>query len=147
MPDDAVAVVVVVVVVPVVIVVEVTVTAIGVTPTPVDDAAPAPAPVAVGPGVRGAGPGVPGALSFCARFVALPKPRSLPINPPPGVPGVTLPPFPAPVSLLSIPVFAPAPGAPVDGPLSSCTVGTGVGTGVAPAPPFDTDGRRVGGVK
>ena len=45
----------------------------------------------VGTGGRVEGPGVPGALSFCARFVVLPSPRNLPINPPPGVPGVASP--------------------------------------------------------
>jgi hypothetical protein len=66
--DDAAVVVVVVVAVTVVVVVEVTATTIGATPTPVDDVAPAPVPahVAVGPGVRGTRPGVPGALSFYA---------------------------------------------------------------------------------
>ena len=120
--------------------------------TTVEDADPAPAtpPVAVGPGVRTTGPGVPGALpSFWARLVALPRPRSLPMSPPPGVPGVALP-FPTAASLLSVPAVAPAPAA-VAGPLSSSVVGTGTGagagTGVAPAPPFDTDGRRMGVLK
>ena len=118
------------------------------------DAAPATPPVAVDPGVRTTGLGVTGALpSFCARFVVLPRPRSLPMSPPPGVPGVTPPPFPTAVSLLSVLVFALPPAAVVV-PLSSSVgtgtgtgTGTGAGTGVAPATPFDTDGRRMGAVK
>ena len=53
-------------------------------------------PVTVDPVARVAargdvGVGVPCAFSFCARLVALPKPRNLPIIPPPGVPGVAAP--------------------------------------------------------
>jgi hypothetical protein len=109
-------------------------------------------PVAVDPAVArvaagvGVGVGVPGAFSFCARFVALPKPRNLPIIPPTGVPGVAAPfplgPLPFPVAvplLLPAPVFAPVPD-----PLSSGVAGA-VGAGAAtPGPPLDTDGRRVG---
>jgi hypothetical protein len=68
----------------------------------VDDEVPGPG-VAV-PGVRWVEAGVPGVLSPCVRFVALPKPRNLPINPPPGVPGVARP-FP----LAPLPVLLPAP--------------------------------------
>src|SRR6266403_3467656 len=63
------------------------VAAVAVTTT-VDDADANACPV-VDPVARvaaGAGVGVPGAFSFCARFVALPKPRSLPTIPPPGDP-------------------------------------------------------------
>lgn len=102
-------------------------------------------PVAVDPVIRvtvGVGVDVPGKFSFCARFVALPKPRNLPIIPPPGVPGVAAPfplgPLPFPVAvplLLPAPVFAPVPD-----PLSSGVAGVAA----APGPPLDTDGRRVG---
>lgn len=114
--------------------------------TTVDDAGAEACTVAVDPVARIAGAvgvGVPGAFSFCARFVVLPKPRNLPIIPPPGVPGVATPfplcplPFPVAVPLLPAPVFAPGPD-----PLSS-TVAGAAGAG-APAPPLDTDGRRVG---
>jgi hypothetical protein len=118
------------------------------------DAKPCPVEVAVDPVVRvavlvGAGVGVPGAFSLCARFVALPKPRNLPIIPPPGVPGVATPfphcplPFPAAVvpPLLPVPAFAPETELePVPEPLSSGVAGAGAGA----APPLDTDGRRVG---
>jgi hypothetical protein len=62
--------------------------------TTVDDADAEACPVTVDPVARvagGVGVGVPGAFSFCTRFVALPKPRNLPIIPPPGVPGVATP--------------------------------------------------------
>ena len=107
-------------------------------------------PVAVDPAVARVaagvgGVGVPGAFSFCARFVALPKPRNLPIIPPPGVPGVATPfppgPLPFPVAvplLLPAPVFAPVPD-----PLSSGVAGAAAAA-AAPGPPLDTDGRRVG---
>lgn len=99
----------------------------------VDDDGPAPCPVvvavAVGPATRATGAGVTGAFSFCARFDVLPKPRSLPIIPPPGVPGVASP----------FPLVALAPE-----PLSSGVVKAGAEAGVAPAPPLDTEGRRVG---
>jgi hypothetical protein len=111
-------------------------------------------PVAVDPVARVAGGVVvvvvvvvfvPGVFSFCARFVALPNPRNLPIIPPPGVPGVATP-FPLapllfPVAvplLLPAPVFAPAPDS-----LSSGVAGEAA-VAVAPGPPLDTDGRRVG---
>lgn len=107
--------------------------------TTVDDAGAAVDPVARV--TAGVGVDVPGAFSFCVRFVVLPKPRSLPIIPPPGVPGVTTPfplgPLPVPVAVLLLfptPVFAPVPD-----PLSS-----GVAGAAAPGPPLDTDGRRVG---
>jgi len=118
------------------------------------DAEPCPVEVAVDPVVRvtvGAGVSAPGAFSLCARFVALPKPRNLPIIPPPGVPGVATPfplcplPFPAavPPLLLPVPAFAPETELePVPEPLSSGVAGAGVGAGAAP--PLDTDGRRVG---
>lgn len=96
----------------------------------------------VGVGVdAGVSVSVTGAFSFCARFVALPKPRNLPIIPPPGVPGVATPfplgPLPFPVAvvlLLPAPTFAPVPD-----PLSS-----GVAGAAATGPPLETDGRRVG---
>jgi hypothetical protein len=92
---------------------------------------------------RATGAGVPGAFSFCTRFDALPKPRSLPIIPPPGVPGVTSPLPLAPLPpLLPVPVLTPKP---VPEPLSSGVVEAGAGA--APAPPLDTDGRRVGGAR
>jgi hypothetical protein len=148
-PGDVAIVVVIVVVVVVVVVVA---AAAGTATATVEGADPAPATatVAVGPGVRTTGPGVPGVVpSFCARFVVLPRPRSFPMSPPPGVPGIPVP-FPTAVSWLSVPAFAPPPVA-VAGPLSSSIVGTGTGagagTGVAPAPLFDTDGRRTGVVK
>ena len=111
-----------------------------------DDADPTPCPVAVGPVTRVVGADVPGA-SFCARLVALPKPRSLPIIPPPGVPGVASPfplaplPFPVPAvpPLVPVPVFTPGS---VLMALSSGAVRDGAGA--AAAPPLDTDGRRVG---
>jgi hypothetical protein len=115
--------------------------------TTVDDAGAEACPVAVDPVARvaagvGVGVGVPGVFSFCVRFVALPKPRNLPIIPPPGVPGVATPfpldPLPLPVAvplLLPVPVFAPVPD-----PLSSGVAGAAA----APGPPLDTDGRRVG---
>ena len=112
-----------------------------------DDAATEACPVGVDPVIRvtvTVGVDVPGAFSFCARFVALPKPRNLPIIPPPGVPGVVTPfplgPLPFPVAvelLLPVPVFAPVPD-----PLSS--VVAGAAAAAAPGPPLDTDGRRVG---
>jgi hypothetical protein len=119
--------------------------------TTVDDADAEGCSLAVDPLARvvaGAGVGVPGAVSFCARFVALPNPRNLPIIPPPGVPGVPTPfplgPLPFPVAvllLLPAPVFAP-----VLDPLSSGVAGAAaVAAGAAPGPSFDTDGRRVGG--
>lgn len=95
--------------------VEVAVGAAPVTTTVVDADAKV-CPVAVDPVARIAGgvvvvvavPGA-GAFSFCARLVALPKPRNLPIIPPPGVPGVVTP-FPAVLSLLPpAPVFALVP--------------------------------------
>jgi hypothetical protein len=105
-------------------------------------------PVAVDPVTRvttGVGVGIPGAFSFCTRFVALPKPRNLPIIPPPGVPGVATPfplgPLPFPVAvplLLPAPVFVPVPD-----PLSSGMAGAAAAA-AAPAPLLDTDGRRVG---
>ena len=113
--------------------------------TTIDDPDAEAGPVAVGPVARvagGVGAGVPGAFSFCARFVALPKPRNLPIIPP-GVPGAATPfplgplPFPVAVTLL-----LPAAGfAPVPDPLSSGVAGAAA---AAPGPPLDTDGRRVG---
>jgi hypothetical protein len=117
--------------------------------TTVDDGDAEACPVAVDPVTRvtaGVGVGVPGAFSFCVRFVALPKPRNLPIIPPPGVPGVTTPfplgPLPFPVTvplLLPAPVFAPVPD-----PLSSGVAGAAAAA-TAPGPPLDTDGRRVAG--
>jgi hypothetical protein len=101
--------------------------------TTVDDADAEDCPVAVDPVARtagGVGVVVPGAFSFCARFVALPKPRNLPIIPLPGVPGVA----------------APFPVAPVPDPLSSGVAGTAAATAAGPGPPLDTDGRRVGAV-
>jgi hypothetical protein len=118
--------------------------------TTVDDAGAEACPVAVDPVARvaagvGVGVGVPGVFSFCARFVALPNPRNLPIIPPPGVPGVATPfpldPLPFPVAvplLLPAPVFAPVPD-----PLSSGVAGAAAAAG-PPGPPLDTDGRRVG---
>ena len=99
----------------------------------VDDADPDPCPVAVavGPVPRVTGAGVPGVVSFCARFVALPKPRSLPIIPPPGVPGVG-----SPIPLAPLPLPVPVPV------FSSGMVE--VGAASDPAPVIDTDGRRVG---
>ena len=115
--------------------------------TTVDDADAEACPVAVNPVARvtaWVSVDIPGAFSFCARFVALPKPRSLPIIPPPGVPGVTIPfplgPLLVPVVvtlLLPAPVFAPVPD-----PLSSGVAGAAAAA--APGPPLDTDGRRVG---
>ena len=113
--------------------VEVVVLAAAAAAETVDDDGPAPCPVAVavavGPATRATGAGVTGAFSFCARFDVLPKPRSLPIIPPPGVPGVASP----------FPLVALAPE-----PLSSGVVEAGAEAGVAPAPPLDTEGRRVG---
>jgi len=110
--------------------------------TPVDDADAEDCLVAVDPVARvaaGVGVGVPGAFSFCARFVTLPKPRNLPIIPPPGVPGVATPfplgPLPFPVA---VPLLLPAPD-----PLSSGVAGTAAAA-TAPGPPLDADGRRVG---
>lgn|SRR6266403_1881954 len=117
------------------------VAAVAVTTT-VDDADANACPV-VDPVARvaaGAGVGVPGTFSFCARFVALPKPRSLPIIPPPGVPGVATP---FPLAPLPFPA-AVVPLLPIPDPLSSRVGGTGAGAGAAPGPPLDTDGRRVG---
>jgi hypothetical protein len=109
--------------------------------TIVDDADVEACSVAVVPVARvaaGVGVGVPGAFSFCARFVALPKPRNLPIIPPPGVPGVATP-FPVAVPLpLPAPVFALVPD-----PLSSGMAGVAAAA-APPGPPLDTDGRRVG---
>jgi hypothetical protein len=108
-------------------------------------------PVAVDPVARvaaGVGVGVPCAFSFCARLVALPKPRNLPIIPPPGVPGVAAPfplgPLPFPVA---VPVPLPAPAfVPVLDPLSSGVVGTAAAAAAAvPGPaPLETEARRVG---
>ena len=114
--------------------------------TTVDDADAEACSVAVDPVARVVA-GVPGAFSFCARFVALPKPRNLPIIPPPGVPGVATPfplgplPFPgAEPLLLPAPVFAPVPD-----PLSSGMGGAAAAAAAAaPGPPLDIDGRRVG---
>jgi hypothetical protein len=102
------------------------------------DPAPGPVAVAVDPVARITGAGVPGVVSFCARFVALPKPRSLPIIPPPGVPGVASP---FPLAPLPFPVPAPAP-LPV---FSSGMVEAGAVSD--PAPAIDTDGRRVGAAR
>ena len=97
-------------------------------------------PVAVDPVGRvavGVGMGVPCAFSFCARLVGLPKPRNLPIIPPPGVPGVAasfpLGPLPLPVA---VPVPLPAPAfVPVLDPLSSGVVGTAAAAAAVPGPP------------
>ena len=120
--------------------------------TTVDNAGPEAeaCPVAVDPVARvaaGVGVGVPCAFSFCARRVALPKPRNLPIIPPPGVPGVAAPfplgPLPFPVA---VPVPLPAPAfVPVLDPLSSGVVGTAASAAAVPGPPpLEIEARRVG---
>ena len=114
------------------------------TPTIDDvDAAPTPFPGAIDPlaGVHTSMTGVPGAFSFCARFITLARPCNLLINPPPGAPGIAPLPFPAPVSPLS--ALAPVP---VAWPLSSSVGDMGAGAGGAPALPFGADGRGVGTV-
>jgi hypothetical protein len=99
-----------------------------------DDAVPGPG--VADPGARGVEGGVPGVLSPCARFVALPKPRSLPINPPAAVPGVASP-FP----LAPLPVLLPAPvpvAVPTPGLLTPETSSGAVAAGAALPPPLDT---------
>jgi hypothetical protein len=120
--------------------------------TTVDDAAAEAeaCPVAVDPVARvaaGVGVGVPCAFSFYARLVAFPKPRNLPIIPPPGVPGVAAPfplgPLPFPVG---VPVPLPAPAfVPVLNPPSSGVVGTDIAAAAAPGQaPLETEAQRVG---